>query len=189
MFSRILIKLVDQAILPAILLLAARVVSIILISKNQGLAYEVNGSGVLFSNVSDYILVNSYSIFIMGLVLLLGLSLVLFKSFVFHDTHITPGLSAKMFSLNIPSFIQNSFELYSQGIVWVSYLYLLLIVSAIMSVFGLLYSWVFYVTLFTAILSTVLFIMDIEREIEIAKNKEPIYDNHADYLSREQNDE
>ncbi len=185
MFSRILIKLVDQAIFPAILLLAARVVSIILISKSFGLAYEVSGSGVVFKQVGDYVLVNSYSIFIMALVLLLGLAMVLFKSFVFHDSHITPGLSAKLFSLNIPSFIQNSFELYSQGAVWISYLYLLLVVSGIMSIFGILFAWVFYATLIIAVFSTVLFVFDVDREVELSKNKEAVYDNDISYLNQE----
>jgi hypothetical protein len=101
-----------------------------------------------------------------------GILYILLKSIVFHESHVSPGVAARLFSLRLPSFIQNSFELYSQGVIWVSYLYLLLLISGIMIVFELIYSWVFFVSLVFAVVTTALLVLDIEKEMHITKDGE-----------------
>lgn len=174
MFSKILIKLVDQAIVPAILLLVARVVSVILVSRVLLIPFEIKNSGFVFQSAQDYVVVNSYSLLTLLGFLTVGILYILLKSFVFHDTHITPPLTTKLFSLRLSSLIQNSFDIYSQGLVWVSYLYLLLVVSGLMALFGLIFTWVFYTSLVFTIMTTVLFAFDVEREVEI---KEGTYED------------
>src|SRR5690606_16638038 len=117
------IKLVDQAILPAILLLAVRVSSVVVAARVLNIGFTVNEAGFIFENSMDYILVNSYSILSMSLVLTVGVLYVLLKSYVFHDSHIQPFLTARLFSLRLTSLIQTSFDIYSQGTIWLSYLY------------------------------------------------------------------
>ena len=124
MFSRILIKLVDEAIFPAILLLATRLTSMLMISKFLHANYDINSNGIIFVNLSDYLKVNSYSTLFMILALALGLLFIIIKSFIFHDSHISPGFSAKIYSLKMPALIQSSFDIYSQGTIWLSYIYL-----------------------------------------------------------------
>jgi hypothetical protein len=165
MFSKILIKLVDEAVLPAILLIVARVVSVILVSRYFKVDFTIGGSGFVFPNANDYVLVNSYSTLSMIVVLAVGLLYILLKSLVFHDTHITPATSAKLFTLRLSSFIQASFDVYSQGAIWLSYMFLIMIVSGIMVLSGLLYSWVFVVALILSGVSTYLFVVDIEHEL------------------------
>jgi hypothetical protein len=185
MFSRILIKLVDEAIFPAILLLATRIISMFLVSKYLGINFELKGSGILFASPQDYIKVNSYSALFMVLAVVLGLVFIILKSFVFHDSHISPGFSAKLYALKVPSLIQTSFDIYSQGTIWLSYLYLLLAVSAVMTLFGMLYSWILFLALIATVLATALFIMDVEHEVKIVKNKEVEYDSDPQFLERE----
>jgi hypothetical protein len=185
MFSRILIKLVDEAIFPAILLLATRLISMFLVSRYLGADYEIKATGVFFNGMSDYVKVNSYSTLIMGIALAVGLLFIILKSFVFHDSHISPGLSAKLHALRVPSLIQNSFEIYSAGTIWLSYLYLLLAISSVMALFGILYGWVLFIILITTILVTALFIMDVEYEVKIGKTREAEYDTDSKYLDRE----
>jgi hypothetical protein len=176
MFSRILVKLIDQAIMPAILLLSARLISVVLISKYLALTFTINASGFAFQSLQEYVQVNSYSTLVILAALTIGLAYILLKSFAFHETHITPGLSAKLFSLKMPSLIQSSYELYSQGVIWLSYLFLITIVAGIMSFFGLLYAYVFYTGLALVVFSTVLFIFDVETELGIKKNGESYYE-------------
>lgn len=181
MFSKILIKLIDQAIVPALLLLSVRVISIVAISNYFDMPFNITSNGFVFTSVADYIYVNSYSTFSMVLVLTTGLLYILLKSFFFHDTHISPALTAKLFSLRLSVLIQNSFDLYSQGTVWISYGYLLTFVAGFMAMFGLLYAWVFYAALVLTILSTVLFILDIENEL--GNDTSSSYDtDNLDYL-------
>ncbi|MFZ5424452.1 MAG: hypothetical protein ACOZAO_01510 [Patescibacteria group bacterium] len=165
MFSKILIKLVDEAIVPALLLIVTRVVSIVFFASYLHIDYELGPAGFTYTNVEDYIAINSYSILSMVLVLSLGVLYILLKSYLFHDTHITPVLTAKLFSLRLSSFIQTSFDLYSQGTVWLSYSYLLLMVSAIMTFFGFIYTWVFLTALVFCVISTYFFVLDVEDEV------------------------
>lgn len=164
MFSKILTKLIDQAIVPAILLLAVRLVAVTLVAKYYQIPLDLTSTGFNLPQES-YVMVNSYSILIMILVLTVALLYILFKSFVFHDSHITPGLTARVFSLRLSSFIQNSFDLYSQGAIWLSYAYLIMFVSGLMVIFNLLYVWVFVTSVVLTVFSTVLFIFDIENEM------------------------
>lgn len=186
MFSRILIKLVDEAIFPAILLLATRIISMFMVSKYLGINFEMKGNGILFINMGDYVKVNSYSTLFMLIALILGLILIILKSFVFHDSHISPGFSAKLYALKISSLIQTSLDIYSQGTIWLSYLYLLLAVSSVMTLFGMLYSWVLFTALVATVLATALFIMDVEHEIKIGKDRDTEYDSDPKYLEREE---
>lgn len=186
MFSRILIKLVDEAIFPAILLLAIRLISMFTVSKYLGIGFEVRNNGILFVNLPDYVKVNSYSTFFMVMALVIGIVFIILKSYAFHESHITPELSAKLYSLKAHSLIQSSFDIYSQGTVWLSYLYLLLAVSAVMSLFGMIYSWVLFVVLIATVMSTAFFIIDIEHEMKINKSKEVEYDPDSKYLEREE---
>jgi hypothetical protein len=180
MFSKVLIKLIDEAIIPAILLLATRLVSVVLISTHLEIPYSVGPSGFTFPGPAEYVLINSYSIIAMLVVLSLGLGYILLKSLAFHSSHIDPKSTAKVFSLRLSHLIQNSFDLYSQGAIWVSYLYLITIVAGIMSLFGLLFSWVFYIALFLCVGVTLLFVLDIEKEVELGEMEDEDFSYYED---------
>ena len=170
MFSKILVRLIDQAIVPAILLLTVRIVSVIFISNYYDIEFTLSMSGFSFNNSDNYLLVNSYSTFSMVVTLTVGLFYILMKSYIFHESHIKPHITAKMFSLRLSSFIQSTFDLYSQGAIWLSYSYLIMIISGVMIVFGLMYSWVFYVSFVLCILSTILLVLDVENELATSKS-------------------
>ncbi len=171
MFSRILVKLIDEAIVPAIALLVVRLVSALLVARYFGLPFSIGPTGFIYQSEQDFLIINSYSTLAMILVLAVGLIYVLIKSHLFHDTHVTPHVTAKLFSLKLASFIQTSFDLYSQGAIWLSYSYLLLIASGVMAYFGLLYTWVLIVSIILNLISTYLFIIDVEHEMDIKKAK------------------
>ena len=167
MFSKVLVKLVDQAIIPALLLLLVRIFSVIFISNILRIPYTLGNTGFIFPNHADYVAVNSYSLLTMLLILTLGISYVILKSYIFHDSHITPVLTAKLFTLRMSSLIQTSFDIYSQGIVWLSYVYLMFFVITALCVFGLVFAWIFVVALVLTLFSTVAFVFDIENEMDV----------------------
>jgi len=188
MFSRRLIKLIDEAIFPALVLFMSRLISVILIARNLNADFEILTSGIVFADKNDYIEVNSYSILAMSGIVIIGLIIIVIKSLIFHDSHIKPSLTAKLFSLRADSLIQNSFHIYSKGAVWLSYLYLMLTVSAFMAFFNILYTWVFFLILTFTIVITVLFISDIDHEIKITKSHEAEYDPDSKYMMEEENE-
>ncbi len=171
MISRTLIRLIDQAIVPAILLLCARITSVIMVSYFNNIAFGVDGTGFVFKTQEDYIFVNSYSTVAMIVILGVGLLYILLKAFLFHDTHISPNLTAKLFHYKVTSLIQSSFELYSQGVIWMCYLYLISAVTLILAITGLIYSWVLWFGVVLSIISTAVLIFDIENELEIKQHE------------------
>jgi cell division protein FtsW (lipid II flippase) len=80
--------------------------------------------------------------------------------------------------------IQDSYEIYTQGAVWLSYSYLLLIVTAVMAMSDLVYTWVFYLMLGVSILVTLIFIFDAEEEIKMKKDSREWLDNDKKYLEK-----
>ncbi len=177
MFSKILIKLIDESIIPAILLLVTRLVTVVLVARANSIPFEIGVNGFVFKSPDDYILVNSYSLFFMIAVVTVGLFYVLTKSLLFHESHIKPGISTKLQDFNLRHMIQNSFNLYTQGSIWLSYCYLLMLVAGFMALFKFIFPWVFYVALVLSVISTILLIIDIEEELHIMKKKNPEYDN------------
>ncbi|KKU31648.1 MAG: hypothetical protein UX44_C0004G0012 [candidate division WWE3 bacterium GW2011_GWA1_46_21] len=170
MFSKILVKLVDQAIVPALLLIAARILSVALISYRLGIELTINSFSLVLPDKESLLTVNSYSVLAMVSVLSVGLFYVLLKSYIFHDTHITPAMTAKVFTLRLSTFIQSSFDLYSQGVVWLSYLYLLTLVSGVLVFSGLLHVWVLVVAGVFSTMATYLLVLDVEREFAFSKS-------------------
>ncbi len=165
MFSKLLVKLIDEAIVPALFLVAVRIISLVFISRGFDIPISLGSGGFMYSSSEDYLLVNTYSVLYMTLAICLGLLRVLVKSVVFHDTHITPPLAAKLHSLRLEHLIQNTFQLYVQSIVWLAYLYFLTIGAGLMGLFGLVHAWVAWVALGLAVLFSYIFILDAEREI------------------------
>lgn len=177
MVSRTLVKLIDQAITPAILLVCSRIISVVLVSYFLGINLTIDGKGFSFPTAEDYIKVNSYSTFLMVLILTGGLLYILVKALIFHDTHISPQLTAKIFTVRLSSFIQSSYDIYSQGMVWLSYSYLLLVVVGIFTFSGLIYKWVFFANLIMTIITTVVMVFDIENEIYMKKNQDTYFED------------
>jgi len=155
----------------------------LLLSAIFNVPYELTNKGFTFLEVSDYVRINSYSMLFMLVCVFVGLLYIMLKSFIFHDTHINPVLAARLFTLRLDSFIQASFDLYSQGAVWLSYLYLLTVVIIAMVFTGMLYSWIFVVAFIMSIVATVLLVFDIENELEYTKDsKEEQADSLDEYV-------
>ena len=165
MFSKILIKLIDEAVTPALILVAARILSVFFVSNYFDIEFTIGPTGFIFRNTEQYRFINTYSMFILLLVLAVGLGYIILKAYLFHETHIKPGKTAKLYSLKLSSFIQSSFDLYSQGAIWLSYTYLLLFSLFVMALFQLVYLWVLVVAFAVVIAGTVLLVLDVEREM------------------------
>ena len=166
MFSRILTKLVDEATLPAVVLVAVRIVSVIFFGNYFGFDVILSRAGFVYESAEGFLVINSYSTLAMTCVIAIGLLYVLIKSYIFHDTHIHPRISAKLFSLRLSSFIQTSFEIYAQGAIWLPYSYLMLLASGAMWYLGLVFDWVFYVALALAFFGTFFLVLDVEKELK-----------------------
>lgn len=125
--------------------------------------------------------INSYSLLVMAIVLGISLAFFLLRAHVFHDTHITPKLTASLFSLRMQGLVQNSLDLYTKGAIWISYTYLMTIVTGALSLYSLIYPFVFYTTLAVSIIATILFVSDVENELKSSKEEEK-FDQNVTFL-------
>lgn len=167
MFSRILTKLIDEAVLPALALVAAKILGTILVIKYFNIPVESTSTffKVYISSKESFLLVNSYSTLFMYLVVAAGALLFFVRSRWFHDTHITPSFAVKIFSFRLGNFIKTSMDVYSEGTIWLSYSYLMTFVLGAELFFGMVYSWVFMLSFALSIILTLIFVSDVEKEL------------------------
>lgn len=163
-YSKLLVKLVDRAILPAVFLFAAKVVGTFFASAYLGVE-SFNGL-VAFNGLSasEYIFVNSYSTLFVFVCVFLGMSFLLFKAHITHETHVSPYLSSRIASLRLNSIIQKSYDLFSEAGIWLMYSWLLTLVTIAQAALGAMYVWVPIIAFVFSVLSSILVIIDVERE-------------------------
>lgn len=171
MISQLLLRLIDETILPAVLVVAVKIISMWVLTVAFGIEWQLSlsatASGIEFANHQGLILVNSYSNLMVVVVLTFQLIWVLAKAYHFHETHISPSFTLKLLSLNLTRLISTSVEVYHKALVWLSYLWLVVLLSFVHAAMGLAYGWVVAVSFAVALFVSWLFINDIEREISL----------------------
>ena len=176
MISKTLVKLIDEAIVPALILAGAKVLGVLFVNSLFNLNWSISSWQIIYSSRDDFIMANSYSSLIMYSVIVAGLIYVIIKAFYFHDSHVSPKVSAFLHLHRKDFIIQTTLGIYSKAIIWLSYTWLTTVILAIQFVFGLVFPWVLYLCAFVSIVATLLLLIDIEREfyIESSSNQEGI---------------
>src|SRR3989344_6508056 len=131
MVSKSIIKLIDEAIIPVLILIVAKMVSLFAVSLAFNLPFEIKAQGflnilpvVIFKNIADYTVAENYSNLAMLIVASLGTLFVLVRAHFFHASHIHPKLHARLVRLNLESLIAPSYHLYHQAAIWLIFLWL-----------------------------------------------------------------
>ena len=170
MFSKLLLKLVEESITPAFAFVVFKV--LITIYLGNSLGYNVNIYNVFSLQVSTeaYSLINSYLLVVFGLFCFLGMMYSVVKSLYFHRSHIHPNMTLSLYNLRATFLIQESFHLFSQSLIWLIYLYITLFLSMILYFFGLTNGYVLLMMSVLTPISTYFFILDLENEIENEKS-------------------
>lgn len=134
MITKSLIKLIDEAVLPAVLLIVTKITSVFLAVYFAKIPFEIKFSSFLvflpsikFTNLSDYLLVENFSNVSIFSVCTLGTILVFVRLHYFHESHISPKLHAKLAKFNFESFITTSYHLYHQAAIWLAFTWLTVI--------------------------------------------------------------
>jgi len=145
-YSKTLVRLIDEAILPAVLLVVAKIFGTVLVCRYFNLSWDFSSSGIVFFSSQDYLLANSYSSLIMFGFVVLGLVWVLIRSHVFVENHIP-------------------FVAYSKAFVWLSYAWLVTLILGLQALYGLSYWGVAGVAFLVSVIATGLLAVDIERDV------------------------
>jgi hypothetical protein len=175
MFNFSLVKLFDEAILPAFLVVGAKIGGVLLVTKIFNLDFALVRSSffnlplVGYYNSSSLTVVNTVSSVAMVLMITLGLGWVLIKAHHFHASHIHPKVAAKLNQKGLESLIQDSFEIYHQALVWLALLWFTFFLSLIQFYYGVFDLWAILTLLAAGIILSTIFIWDIKREVDLSE--------------------
>lgn len=167
--SKILLKLVDAAVLPALLLASVKITASLFALFFLKIPFSFNlifgFPTIAFNDPSDFLKINNFSGWASLLFLSLILSLIILRAYFFNNSHISPNLTIRILDLNLGRLVDNSFNLFSQTIIWLSFLWLTSL-AIFVSFFLQTASLGLAVTSFTlCLIFTFLLILNLEREI------------------------
>ncbi|HET7713159.1 MAG TPA: hypothetical protein VFK94_01430 [Patescibacteria group bacterium] len=171
MLARTLQKLLDESIVPAVIVIAGKIIGLFLANTINSLSYSLQAGGgilpwsVVYSTSTEAQTANTFSNFIMYLVVLVGFLIVLFRAHFLHASHIPPRLAGRLAKMKLENFVQTTFEIYHQALVWLSFLWITTILVFIYTLGG--GSIMLMLTSFLlSFAATYLYTKDIEVELE-----------------------
>lgn len=178
MVAKSLTKLVDEAIIPALLLIIAKLVGLFLASFLLNLKFEVENQSFLgifpsigYGDINAYILAENYSNLAMFIVAVLGTLYILIKAHFLHDSHVKPKLQLTLAKKNLEWLITSSYNLYHQALIWLIFLWLTVGFLVLSTALKITYLQISVAAFVIAANLTWVFVLDLEREIAINQNK------------------
>lgn len=176
--SRSLLTLVDEAIIPALIIFGAKLIGLVAANFWYDLSWDVGGGQsslfplLIYRSEEAFLRANTLSnIFVLG-VILLGFLWVLIRAHAFHGSHISPKLSVSLVQKQLTGLVVHSWELYHQAVIWLAYMWLSLILFTIQAIYGVSEWWLSVAGLIVALLFSWLLIVDVEKEISIRREQE-----------------
>lgn len=179
MISKSIIKLLDEALIPAVVLIIAKMFGIFASAYFLGINFTVKNADILwilpsvqFNSLNDFTKADNLSNLAMFAAAATGTFLVLIRAHFFHQTHIKPSLHAKLASLNLESLIAPSYHLYHQAVIWLIYLWLttgFLLISAL--ILKVTYPQIAATAFIITANFTWVFALDVEKEMELEKSQ------------------
>ena len=176
MIAKSVVKLIDEAIIPAVALIIAKMLGLFAASYFLRLPFTVKNSQIFhllpsvhFNNLTDYIRAENYSNLAMFGIAAAGSFFVLIRAHFFHESHIHPKLHARLVSMNLDSLVAPSYHLYHQAAIWLTFLWLTVVFLVISTFLKITYGQISVVAFIVAANFSWVFAMDVEREIEIFK--------------------
>lgn len=175
--SRSLLKLIDEAIIPALIVFGAKLIGLVAANYWYDLSWDMTSRQGFFPLLSyrsteAFLLANTFSNGLVLVVILIGFLWVLVRAHTFHGSHISPRLSVALVQKQLTGLVVHSWELYHQAVIWLAYLWLSLILFTIQAIYGVSAWWLSIIGTLLALLFSWLLIMDVEKEISIRKEHE-----------------
>ena len=176
--SRSLLTLVDEAIIPALIIFGAKLIGLVTANFWFDLSWDVGNNQasffplLIYRSEEAFLQANTLSnIFVLG-VILIGFLWVLIRAHAFHGSHISPKLSVALVQKQLTGLVIHSWELYHQAVIWLAYLWLGLILFTIQAIYGVSEWWLSVAGLIGALILSWLLIVDVEKEIAIRREHE-----------------
>ncbi|MCL5412010.1 MAG: hypothetical protein M1150_04765 [Patescibacteria group bacterium] len=175
MFNFSILKIIDEAILPAFLVVGAKIGGVLIVTKLFALDFTLTQSSFFsipligYSSSDSLTVVNTVSSILTTMMVMLGLGWVLIKAHHFHASHIHPKLATKLAQNGLENLIQDSFEIYHQALVWLSLLWFTFFLSVTQFYYGVLAAWAVIAILAFGLILSLIFILDVKKEIDLGE--------------------
>ena len=178
MISKSLIKLIDEAILPAVLLILVKGAGLFATVFFFNLPFTLEYRSIFgllpsfrFATLQGYFTAENYSNLAMFAAVAAGTIIVILKAHFLHESHIHPRLHVKLLGLNLERLVQSSYHLYHQAAIWLIFLWLTVGFLVISSIAEITYAQITLAAFLVAANLSWVFALDVEKEIELSKGK------------------
>ena len=176
MISKSLIKLIDEAIVPAVLMIIIKGIGLFatVVFFNLPFTLEYRSIfGILpsfrFATLQAYITAENYSNLAMFAAVAAGAIIVILKAHFLHESHIHPKLHARLIALKLERLAQSSYHLYHQATIWLVFLWLTVGFLTLSSIAKITYPQITIAAFLVAANLSWVFALDVEKEIELSK--------------------
>jgi len=178
MVAKSITKLIDEAIIPALILILAKILGLFIATYFLQLPFEIKLKSFLailpsisFASVTDYTRAENYSNLTMFVASALGAASVLARAHFFHESHVHPGFHARLVALNLESLVSSTYHLYHQAAIWLIFLWLTTGFLILSTIFGVTYPQISIIAFVVSVNFSWIFALDIEREIELSSSQ------------------
>lgn len=170
--SSLIYDLVDLAILPAALFIAAKIIGVVGLNYLFGLpvSFEQTGSIIFsyqpaYNSIQDVMMVESYSNLFVFICILAGCFLVTGKSLLFNHKKASPYFVLKLAKYDLLHLLKSSIHMYKEAFVWGTFLIVTTVYIVISFLVGKTYGWVSGLSIFFCLTFLWIMIENIEEEI------------------------
>ena len=178
MVAKSLVKLIDEAIVPALLLILVKGMGLFATVVFFNLPFTLEYRSIFgllpsfrFVTLQAYITAENYSNLAMFVAVAAGAIIVILKAHFLHESHIHPKLHARLISLNLERLVQSSYHLYHQAAIWLIFLWLTFGFLTLSSIAKITYPQITIAAFLVAANLSWVFALDLEKEIELSKEK------------------
>lgn len=171
--SAFILKLLDEAIVPAVIVFCLKLGGLILAADYWGVGFSLSAGSLTFNDLDGLVLANNVSNLLVLAAIFLGGSLVLTRLYFFHESHLHPFWLAKLLDSDLEFAVSTSFNLFHQALVWLSLGFFVVGSFFIQSLFGLTSFWIFFSGFLVLLGLGFLTLLDFEREAKIEAEDKP----------------
>lgn len=178
MLTKSITKLIDEAVIPAVLLILAKLLGLFLSALFLKVNFEIQKGGILgvlpqiaFLDIDSYKKAENLSNLVLFTVAALGTIYILIKLHFLHESHVAPKLQARLAKVNLEKLISPSFHLYHQSLIWLIFLWLTFVFLLISTLANITHPIITVIAFLISSNLTWIFSLDVEREIRIVSGK------------------
>lgn len=178
MVVKSIVKLIDEAIIPAMVLIIVKLLGVFFFNLILKTDYEVVQKSFLnllpsvtYTSSTDYIRIENYSNLLMFVSAASGTMIVVLKAHFLHESHISPKLHQKLETMNLANLVSKSFHIYHQAVIWLIFLWLTTLFLLLSTLSKITYIQITAIAVIIAANLTWIFAADVQKEIEISGEK------------------